>query len=108
MPENNNEQQIITYLSAELCQQLQVFADRKNIDRTEAIALILSDFFKIHNSTSLPVSEDEAKIIEDEPDEIIWDFLEPEFKNEPFDPEMDEPDEILTGFMEYVDEENKI
>lgn len=107
MPENNCEQQIITHLSAELCQQLEIFADREKIDRTEAIALILSDYFKIKNSTPLPTSKDEKEIIEDEPDEIIWEFLEPELKSDPFDPEMDEPDEILTGFMEYADEENK-
>jgi hypothetical protein len=104
MPEDNNERQINIYLAAEICQQLQVFADSKSIAESEAIALILSDYFQSKKISSLPPREDKEKIIEieDEPDEILWGFIEPEYQDDCIDPDfIDEPDEVLTGFLEY-------
>jgi precorrin-4/cobalt-precorrin-4 C11-methyltransferase len=52
------------------------------------------------NLPPIPVSPQED-IIEDEPDEVLWEFIEPEPEPDLFDPEaIDEPDEILNWFYE--------
>jgi hypothetical protein len=106
---DKNNQQLITYLSQEIYQRLKVFASLREISESEAIAQILADRLNAQylspplvrgvGGDLSSISDDDLETIEDEPDEILWDFLEPQ--RDCYDPEaIDEPDEVLMEFWQ--------
>ena len=98
--------QVVTSLPEALYEQLLDFAMSHQVTESEAFVQILSDYFDIlaqKKQLNQPISEsDWENMPDDEPDEILWDFLEPEHrsskdkKKDPFD----EPDEVLSDFLD--------
>ena len=76
MSENN--QQLITHLSKEIYDSLRVFASLRGISESEAIVQILTDRLEIKNLSSPSIYDSYQEFFQDEPDEILWSFLEPE------------------------------
>jgi hypothetical protein len=72
----NSDRQLITYISQEIYARLQVFANLREISESEAIAQILADRLKVPYLSSSSISDDNEEVIDDEPDEILWDFIE--------------------------------
>ena len=75
-------QQVVTSLPDLLYQQLLDFAQSHQTTESEAIVQILADYFDIlakKQQLNQPMSdEDWENLPEDEPDEVLWDFIEPE------------------------------
>jgi N-acetylglucosamine-6-phosphate deacetylase len=95
----NSDRQLITYISREMYARLQVFANLREISESEAIAQILADRLEVPYLSPSSISEHNEEAIEDEPDEILWDFIEP--KCDRYDSDtIDEPDEVLMEFWE--------
>jgi hypothetical protein len=98
MSENSN-QQLITYLPQEIYDRLQVFANLREISESEAIEQILTDRLKVEYLSPSYISQEDREEIEDEPDEVLLDFIEP--RRDYYDPEaIDEPDEVLMEFWQ--------
>ena len=99
--------QVVTSLPEALYEQLLDFAKSHQITESEAFVQILSDYFEIlaqKKQLNQPISDsDWENMPDDEPDEILWDFLEPEqrssSKDKKKDP-FDEPDEVLSDFLD--------
>lgn len=100
-------QKIETSLPDLLYQQLLDFSKSRHITESEAIVQILSDYFDIlakREQLNQPMSdEDWENLPDDEPDEVLWDFLEPEThpgNNPQKKDSFDEPDEVLSDFLD--------
>lgn len=100
-------QKVETSLPDLLYQQLLDFSESRHTTESEAIMQILSDYFDIlakKQPLNQPMSDEEwENLPDDEPDEVLWDFLEPETKpgNNPQKKDFfDEPDEVLSDFLD--------
>ena len=100
-------EQVVTSIPNLLYEQLLDFSKSNQITQSEAIVQILSDYFDIlakRQQLNQPMSQsDWENLPDDEPDEILWDFLEP--KRQPINNQQkkdffDEPDEVLSDFLD--------
>ena len=100
-------EQVVTSIPNLLYERLLDFSESKQITQSEAIVQILSDYFDIlakKQQLHQPMSQsDWENLPDDEPDEILWDFLEP--KHQPSNNQQkkdffDEPDEVLSDFLD--------
>ena len=99
-------QQVVTSLPDPLYQQLLDFSKSRQITESQAIMQILSDYLDIlakKQKLDLSMTDsDWENLPDDQPDEILWDFLEP--KDEPTNNQkkdfFDEPDEVLSDFLD--------
>ena len=104
---NINMQQVVTSIPDLLYEQLLDFSESRQITQSEAIVQILSDYFDIlaqKKQLNQPMSQsDWDSLPDDEPDEILWDFLPPERQfsnNQQKKDSLDEPDEVLSDFLD--------
>ena len=99
-------QQIVTSLPDILYQQVLAFSASHQITESQAIVQILSNYFDAlskKEQLNRPINhEDWENLPDDEPDEILWDFLETKnshTQNEDKD-FFDDPDEVLSDFLD--------
>lgn len=118
---NINEQQIKLELPESLGKQLAEHAELLGLTEAQAIVYILSHYFnnssfqdkpKFESSSALTDYQSDDDLPDDEPDEILWDFLEPEsnltrsnLQDDTDSYFLDEPDEIIQDFVELFREE---
>ena len=99
-------QQIVTLLPDALYQQLLDFSESHQLTESQAIVQILSNYFNSlakKEQLNIPISqEDWDNLPDDEPDEVLWEFLETESKSRHRDNQdlFDEPDEVLNDFLD--------
>ena len=100
-------EQVVTSIPNLLYERLLDFSESRQISQSEAIVQILSDYFDIlakkQQSDRSMNQSDWENLPDDEPDEILWDFLKPEHKlnNDRQKKDFfDEPDEVLSDFLD--------
>ena len=100
-------EQVVTSIPNLLYERLLNFSESHQITQSEAIVQILSDYFDIlakKQQLNSPMSQsDWDNLPDDEPDEILWDFLEPKNQashNQQKKDFFDEPDEVLSDFLD--------
>lgn len=99
-------QQIATSIPDLLYQQLLDFSASHQTTVSQSVVEILSNYFSSlseQGNLSVSMSQEEwNNLPDDEPDEILWDFLEPKkipTSNKEHD-FFDEPDEVLSDFLD--------
>jgi hypothetical protein len=116
-----NPHQIELELPDSIRKKLAQHARLLGLTNTQTIVHILSNYFnsssfqdrsKLESSSALINDQSDDDLPDDEPDEILWDFLEPEHNsirsNLPDDTDsdfLDEPDEIIADFIKPDREE---
>lgn len=98
-------QQLIISLPDQLYDRLLVFSESHQTTESQAIVQILTDHLDLLASNkhlSMPINQsDWDNLPDDEPDEILWDFLKSESLGKIQEEDsFDEPDEVLSDFLD--------